>query len=206
MYVPGHSPHPDHSATGADDLYATKPPWDIDRPQPALLALARAGALRGRVLDIGCGTGEHALPAAMQGHDAVGVDQSEAALETARAKARDRGLTVRFIRHDACRLGELAERFDTVLDCGLFHIFDGSARAACVDSLRAAITPGGRYLMVGFSDPETGTWGPRRLSRTEITEAFGDGWHVDSIEPTELEIIPPPRPGRRLARARDQRR
>jgi len=43
------------------DLYTTPPPWDIGRPQPAFVALAEAGAIRGRVLDVGCGTGELVL-------------------------------------------------------------------------------------------------------------------------------------------------
>jgi hypothetical protein len=43
-----------------DLLYEQRPPWEIGRPQPALLALAEAGAIHGRVLDMGCGTGEHA--------------------------------------------------------------------------------------------------------------------------------------------------
>ena len=47
-----------------DAAYSGTPPWDIGRPQPAFLALAEAGALRGRVLDVGCGTGEHTLMAA----------------------------------------------------------------------------------------------------------------------------------------------
>lgn len=59
--------------TGPDDLYVTPPPWDIGRPQPVFLALAEAGALRGRVLDAGCGTGEHAIMAAGLGLDATGV-------------------------------------------------------------------------------------------------------------------------------------
>ena len=42
-------------------MYATTPPWDIGRPQPAFLALAEASAIQGRVLDVGCGTGEHRL-------------------------------------------------------------------------------------------------------------------------------------------------
>jgi SAM-dependent methyltransferase len=55
-------------------LYTTAPPWDIGRPQPAFAGLARAGAIRGRVLDAGCGTGEHALMAAGSGQDATGID------------------------------------------------------------------------------------------------------------------------------------
>ena len=47
--------------------YATTPPWDIGRPQPAFAALAAEGRLGGRVLDVGCGSGEHVLMAALAG-------------------------------------------------------------------------------------------------------------------------------------------
>jgi SAM-dependent methyltransferase len=57
-----------------DNLYAGPPPWDIGRPQPAFQALADAGSVSGRVLDVGCGTGEHALMAARLGLDATGID------------------------------------------------------------------------------------------------------------------------------------
>jgi len=192
MFTPRHSPHPSHPATGPDDLYDTKPPWDIDRPQAAFVALAEAGNIRGRVLDIGCGTGEHALMAAGMGHEAVGVDQSARALELAERKATERGVAVRFIRHDACNLADLNERFDTVLDCGLFHIFTVDARAAYVDSLRAVVRPGGRYFMLGFSDAQPGDWGPQRLTRNDITTAFADGWQIDSIEPSIIDITVDP--------------
>ena len=188
MVMPEHSPHPSHSATGPDDLYATKPPWDVDRPQPAFVKLAEGGQICGRVLDVGCGTGEHALMAASRGHDAVGVDQSARALELAESKARDRGLGVRFIRYDACKLADLGETFDTVLDCGLFHIFSDAARTQYVDSLRAAVRPQGRYFMLGFSNAQPGDWGPRRLTRNEIEAAFEDGWRTDDIEPAVIEI------------------
>ncbi|HLA47035.1 MAG TPA: class I SAM-dependent methyltransferase, partial [Thermoplasmata archaeon] len=41
--------------------YAGTPPWDIGRPQPEFVRLEEAGAIKGRVLDVGCGTGENAL-------------------------------------------------------------------------------------------------------------------------------------------------
>lgn len=142
-----------------EDLYATPPPWDIGRPQPAFLALAQGGALRGRVLDVGCGTGEHTLMVAGLGLDATGVDLATNALRTAREKARERGLEARFLHHDARHLAGLGDSFDVVLDCGLFHIFGEDDRGAFVDSIRSVIPPGGRYFMLCFSDQEPGSWG-----------------------------------------------
>jgi ubiquinone/menaquinone biosynthesis C-methylase UbiE len=177
---------------GPDDLYTNTPPWDIGRPQPAFRALADVGALRGRVLDVGCGTGEHALMAARLGLDATGVDLASAALSTARDKALKRGLTVRFVHQDARRLDELGETFDTVLDCGLFHIFSDADRAEYVNALRSVVPPGGRYFMLGFSDHQPGDWGPHRLKREEITTAFAHGWRVDSLERAAIEVSTEP--------------
>src|SRR5919197_5557296 len=92
-------------AEGFDALYAGAPPWDIGRPQPAFLELADAGALQGRVLDVGCGTGEHALMAAARGLDATGIDAAPSAIAIAQAKARERGLSARFLVWDALDLG-----------------------------------------------------------------------------------------------------
>jgi len=171
-----------------DALYAGTPPWDIGRPQPAFLALAQEGAVRGRMLDVGCGTGEHVLMAAGLGLEATGVDAAATAIDAARRKARDRGLTARFLVWDALRLAALGELFDTVLDSGLFHVFQDDERPAFVDGLGAVTRPGGRYLMLCFSDRQPGAWGPRRVTQAEIRASFDDGWRVDSIEPARFDV------------------
>jgi cyclopropane fatty-acyl-phospholipid synthase-like methyltransferase len=174
-------------------MYATTPPWDIGRPQPAFVELAKADALKGRVLDVGCGTGEHALMAAGLGLSATGIDAAPRAVEMAQRKARDRGLGARFLVGDALELDALGERFDTVLDCGLFHVFDDEERRRYVDSLRSSISPGGRYFMLCFSERQPGTLGPRRVSRNEIKASFADGWTVDAIEPARFDLNVDPR-------------
>jgi SAM-dependent methyltransferase len=171
-----------------DDLYASPPPWDINRPQPAFFALAAAGHIRGRVLDVGCGTGEHALMSSGLGLHATGIDLAANALQTARQKARDRGLTARFLLHDARQLADLGESFDTVLDCGLFHVFTGEDRDAFVGGLRSVVRSGGRYFMLGFSDRQSGDRGPHRLTRSEILAAFADGWRVDALDAATIEV------------------
>lgn len=112
------APRPSQYAARFDGAYAGTPPWDIGRPQPAFLTLAEAGALRGRVLDIGCGTGEPALLAASLGLDATGVDAAPTAIALAQRKAQQRNLVARFLVWDALALPDLALQFDTVLDCG----------------------------------------------------------------------------------------
>ena len=89
---------------------------------------------------------------------------------------------------DALRLVDLGEQFDTVLDCGLFHVFDDDERQRYVDSLAAVVSPGGRYHMLCFSDRQPGDWGPRRVTQDEIRAAFGEGWEVESIEPTVIDL------------------
>ncbi|GGU87337.1 SAM-dependent methyltransferase [Streptomyces albospinus] len=169
-----------------EELYASPSPWDIGRPQPALQAMAETGEIRGRVLDAGCGTGEHALMAAALGCEVTGVDLATNALEIARRKARNRRPAVRFLRHDARGLATLGETFDTVLDCGLFHVFTGDNRAADVAGLRSIIRSGGRFFMLGFSDAEPAEW-QHKLSRDEIIASFADGWRIDSLEPATID-------------------
>ena len=171
-----------------DASYEGTPPWDIGHPQPAFLGLARSGSLAGRVLDIGCGSGEHALMAAALGLESAGIDSAPTAIRRAEHKAAERELVVRFAVDDARALGSRPFRYDTVLDCGLFHCFDDDERVGFVASLRSALVPGGRYFMLCFSDRQPGEWGPRRVARTEIESAFADGWRIDSIEESRIEL------------------
>jgi SAM-dependent methyltransferase len=164
------------------------PPWDVGQPQPAFVRLAERGLLTGQVLDAGCGTGEQTLLAASSGAEALGVDVSPLAVEQARGKAAARGIKARFEVADALLLGDLGLSFDTIIDSGLFHVFDDESRARYVASLASVLRPGGHLYLMCFSDRQPGTFGPRRVSQDELRAAFGDGWTIIAIEADTFEI------------------
>ena len=126
--------------------------------------------------------------AADLGLDATGVDFSPRAIRLAEQKARERNLDPHFVVADALDLESSGDKYDTVLDCGLFHVFDDRDRARFVRSLSATIEPDGRYFMLCFSDQQPGDWGPRRVSRAEIQSSFAEGWRIESIEKSQIEI------------------
>ena len=168
----------DHQHFFAAYTKGAKAPWDIGRPQPALLEAARRGWVHGSVLDVGCGTGEHALYFAAAGHDVVGVDVVPAAIERAAAKAAERKLTAppHFIVADILKQPQAlgGRTFDTVVDMGFFHTLDDDERVAWRARLADLLVPGGGYVMVCFSELVPGDNGPRRVSEADIRATFGE--------------------------------
>jgi len=169
-------------------IYEGEAPWDIGRPQPVIVAAAEQ--ITGSVLDVGCGTGENALFFAQQGRRTTGIDFVEYPIAEATRKAQQRGLPATFRVMDALRLEELPETFDSVIDCGLFHVFSDDDRVRYVEGLAGVVKPGGRLFLLCFSDREPPGDGPRRVSQAEIRAAFSSGWEVESIQQARFETRP----------------
>jgi cyclopropane fatty-acyl-phospholipid synthase-like methyltransferase len=185
---------PDSPATGTVGIYGhytETPPWDTGRPQPALRALADTGALHGRVLELGCGTGEQTLIPAALGLPTTGIDPSTTAIETARRKARQRGLHATFLVGNALNLTDTLthpdQQFDTLIDCGLFHLFNDTERTHYATNLTTVTPPGARLFLLCFSDRQPPGKGPRRITQHEIRTTFTNHWHTDTIEPATLD-------------------
>ena len=146
-------------------------PWDIGRPQPEVVRAEAAGELAGTILDVGCGTGENALYLASRGHRVMGLDASATAIARARQKAAARALPVAFHEWDALQLARLRKSFDTVLDCGLFHVFPPEERRAYVQSIAEVTASGSDLVVLCFSDEEPPGWGPYRVPEHELRDA-----------------------------------
>src|SRR5579872_7380066 len=168
--------------------YEGQAPWDIPGPQKNFVDAA--DRITGTVLDAGCGTGENALFLAARGCTVTGIDFLEEPIRRARKKAEERNIPATFLVKDALKLKNWNERFDNVIDSGLFHVFSDEDAKTYVEGLAHVLKPGGHLWLLCFSDAEPGTQGPRRVPEQMIYDRFHEGWVVESVTGTRFQIHP----------------
>ena len=99
------------------------------------------------ILDLGCGTGGHALILAKRGYKVTGVDRSAAMLDIAKKKAEDQRLDIEFIEGDLTRM-PVSKKFDAVIS--LFAVMGyqttNAALAAACKVAKECLVPGGMFL------------------------------------------------------------
>lgn len=103
-----------------------------------------------RVLDVACGTGNSAIPAALRGAEVIGVDIVPALLEQARERAKAAGVNVRFEEGDAEKLAFPDASFDLVIT--IFGAMFAPRPDLVASELKRVTKPGGRIVM--------GNWTP----------------------------------------------
>ncbi|KUN20316.1 ubiquinone biosynthesis methyltransferase UbiE [Streptomyces corchorusii] len=100
-----------------------------------------------RVLDIGCGTGRFTVPMAELGAQVSGLDLSEAMLEVAAGKLRERNLTADLREGDMAHMPFPDGSFDTVTSMlALMHL-PLEDRPAVFAEVHRVLRPGGRMLL-----------------------------------------------------------
>jgi SAM-dependent methyltransferase len=179
---------PVHDRATFEDLYAGEPPWDIGKPQKPFVDIA--DQVKGSVLDAGCGTGDTALFLAGRGNQVTGIDFVGEPIRRAKQKAAENQSSAAFHVKDALTLKDWSERFDNVVDSGLFHVLADADRKEYVAGLATVLKRGGRLFLLCFSDEEPGTQGPRRVSKSELYTTFANDWDIESIRPIQVEIRP----------------
>ncbi len=151
------------------------------------MELEALGGITGEVLDIGCGLGDNAIYLASRGHSVTGLDGSPAAIEKARQRAADAGVSVTFDVADATKLTGYDGRFDTVVDSALYHCLDDEGRQAYAASLYRATRPGARWHLYCFSEGNVnGLIAPMgSVPESNIRDTLtANGWRIDFLGPT----------------------
>jgi len=155
-------------ASAYDALYADK---DYDREVDLIeQSIRRFGQKdKSTLLDLGCGTGNHAIPLALRGYSVTGVDRSEPMVSRARAKARElqTAATVDFVTGDLRDL-DLGRRYDAVLMmfAVLGYQLTNSDVLATLGAAHRHLDPGGLLLFDVWYGPAVLHEGPTDRTKT----------------------------------------
>ncbi len=170
-----------------DEKYKGSPAWVIGRPQPVFVEIMIRGEMKpGRLLDVGCGTGDNAIFPAKNGFSVVGIDMVPKAIQLAKTKAEEQKVKADFLVGNALELESNFRKgeFDNVIDSGLFHALEDPERPIFAKQINHVLRDGGQYFMLCFSDKEPPGEGPRRVSKSEIKQTFSPMFKINYIRPT----------------------
>lgn len=144
-------------------------PWDSGVVEPRLVEAVSSSLLpRGRVLEIGCGTGTNARYLAEDGFEVVAVDLSSTAIDRARLSNSHPKITYAVL--DVLE-GSMPEGpFDAVVDRGCFHVFGRlEQQQRFVTRVANALRPGGCWLsLIGSTEGAPREHGPPRRTATDV--------------------------------------
>lgn len=150
---------PPSSLPASDPLVArTRAVWtagDFDRIASgyrtgAAEFVARVGVRPGEsVADLACGTGNLALPAAQAGADVTGLDIAANLLATARRRAAEAGLSIRFEEGNCEDLPYRDASFDTALS--MFGVMFAPRPELVARELLRVVRPGGKIALANWT-------------------------------------------------------
>jgi cyclopropane fatty-acyl-phospholipid synthase-like methyltransferase len=174
-------------------------PWDLGGPSGVLRAVLDLGLLAGcsRVLVPGCGRGHDVLQLAERGHEGVGVDFAESAIQWLLDEAQKRELTVEARAEDILALEDApAGSYDGIWEYTCFVAIPPATRDRYVALMTHLVRPGGRFVHGVFptARPPEAHRPPWPVMADEVIERFGSEWKtVLRSEPT---VSPEKRRGR----------
>ncbi|WP_067474315.1 class I SAM-dependent methyltransferase [Dietzia timorensis] len=164
-------------------------PWNIDEPQPALAALERGGYYRSEILDAGCGVGDTVIFLAEKGYTAVGIDFAPTAIEEARRRSEQRGVSAAFEVGELTGLQEHEGRFTTVVDSGTLPAIATDQKLEYLKNLAMATTSDAKYVLLTFSDKARDLMpvGPTLYSEDELRSLLDQSpWTIETIKPAAI--------------------
>ncbi|GAC1341097.1 MAG: class I SAM-dependent methyltransferase [Candidatus Dormibacteria bacterium] len=164
------------------DRRYTEHVWTTE-PDPLVVEMAGPLAV-GHAVDLGCGTGRHAIWLAQRGWTVTGVDASAVGLQQAAARAASLGIDLTLVQADLADYRPPAKGFDLVLLANVHPTAE--QRAATLAQAARAVAPGGRLLIIGHHLDNLGRTGPpdpgRLYTVERLREALPTGMTVEVLE------------------------
>jgi SAM-dependent methyltransferase len=182
-----------------DKIYSDVPldqiPWNAPTPPDILQQAIEANVPKnGKIIDLGCGTGNYVIWFAQKGYEVTGVDISKNAIEIAKQSASAVRSRCKFIVADVTQSQPgLRAMFDLAYDWELLHHIFPEDRDIYIKNISHMLRPKGKYLSVCFSEDDAqfggvGKYRKTRLNTTlyfsseeEMKELFGRYFDVEEL-------------------------
>jgi SAM-dependent methyltransferase len=164
-----------------EEIYGRHPleelPWERGKPREALVEVVEAGLVApGKALDTCCGAGTNDIYLARKGFAVSAMDISPTAVGLAEETARRAGVEIDFRVGSFLDLPHASSVFDFVLDSGCFHHVQPQDREQYISEVRRVLGPGGKYLLICFSDRNGPAW--NHFAEEDIGELFSGSFDI----------------------------
>jgi SAM-dependent methyltransferase len=150
-------------------------PWETGQPSSELQrVLAERAIPPCRALELGCGTGANAVWLAQQRFEVTALDLSTVAIDRARPRADQAGVSVQFLVADVLNPPQdLVGPFDFCFDRGCYHAVRRGDVTAYLDTVRRVTRPGTLALVLAGNAREPHEPGPPVVSEEQIRAELG---------------------------------
>jgi SAM-dependent methyltransferase len=166
-------------------------PWDTGVPSAELQSVLKQHNVQPcRALEIGCGTGTNSVWLAQQGFDVTGVDVAPLAVERAKQRASDAGVSARFAVADVLQLPDLAGPFSFFFDRGCYHAVRRSAPKDYAPAVARQLATGARGLILAGNAREPNTPGPPVVSEQELRDELGLAFEIVDLHEFRFDEAP----------------
>lgn len=168
-------------------------PWDSGVPSQNLVEWLESKPVKPcRVLELGCGTGTNAIFLAQAGFEVTAVDLSELAINQARERAKEAGVSIKFLQNDVTDLPDLGAPFPLIFDRGTYHIVRDINLKGFQNTLERNCAAGGYYFVLAGStnEPDPADHGPPRVAPQDLcAELEFDCFDLVSLEETHFHGV-----------------
>jgi len=181
------------SGTDWDSHYQSgEPPWETGQPSAELRRVVAEEKIEPcRVIELGCGTGINAVWLAQQGFEVTAVDFSQLAIEKARQRAAEAGVTARFVVDDVLNLAEEYDPFTFFFDRGCYHAVRRVDVQAYVRTLQRVTAPGslGLILTGNARRPSPEGQGPPVVSAEELHAELEPAFEIVRLREFHFDTV-----------------
>jgi SAM-dependent methyltransferase len=175
-----------------DERYAKgDTPWETGQPSSELQRVVAELPIRPcRALELGCGSGASAVWLAQQGFEVTALDLSTLAIEQARQRADEAGVSVRFLVADLLNPpSELAGPFDFFFDRGCYHVVRREDGTAYLQTLRGVTRSGTVGLVLAGNARESHQPGPPVVREDQVRDELGSVFDMVQLREFRFDQI-----------------